>query len=194
MIDLLKYKPQSLKIEVKKIEVFNFSSEKRGRIELETLMKKILKEDIELNELKIFLVNIKKVFTFIKEEEVFKLINSIKIKKLDSKVDYLEKYIYYSILEMQEYDRFNFLYTHLNRLGKNLYKFMDFPDANDYFRANFQKTFQRNYNKTFQDFLVLELKKETNSSGESRFCSRYFLDKNSKIYLEIIEKVSINSV
>lgn len=185
MIDLLKYKPQSLKIEVKKMEVFNFSSEKRGKIELEALMEKILKEDIELDELKIFLVNIKKIFTFIKEEEIFKLINSIKIKKLDLKVDYLEKYIYYSILEMQEYDRFDFLYAHLNRLGKNLYKFMDYPDANDYFRANFQKTFQKNYNKSFQDFLILELKKETNSSGESRFYSRYFLDKNSKIYSKI---------
>lgn len=189
MIDLLKYKPQSLKIEVKKLSFFNFFSEKRGQSELELLVKKILKEDIDLDELKIFLVNIKKFFNFMKEEEVFKLINSIKIKKLDLKVDYLEKYIYYSIVEMQNYDRFDFLYTHLNRLGKNLYKFMNYPDNNDSFRTTFQKTFQKNYNKSFQEFLILELRKETSSYGKSRFYNKYLLDNKSKIYLEIKDKI-----
>lgn len=189
MIDLLRYKPNNLKIEVKKIQIFNYNFEKKGKYELEKILKKIQKEDISLNEVKIFLVNIKKIFTFFEEEEIFKLINNIKITKTDSKVNDLERYIYYSILEMQNYDRFDYLYTYLNKLGKKLYRFMSYPETKDSFRVNFQKTFQNNYNKSFQEFLIIELRKEVSSNSNERFYNEFLLNSNSKLYLEIKNKI-----
>lgn len=186
--NLKRYSPHGLKIQVQKMETFNFLNEKKDSFYLKKLIERIQRENITLDDLKIFLVNIKKIFLLFPEEEVLKGIDNIRIKKFDGKVDFIEKYIYNSALEMITCERFDIFYTHLNRLGKNLFKYMSFPKENEDFRRNFQKTFEKVYNKTFEGFLWEQWSKELNSSEKEIFFKNYFIDKNSSIYKKLLQK------
>lgn len=187
MIDFSEYRPKKLKVEAKKIIEFNFSSEKRDIFQLNELIKKIYIKNISLNELRVFLVNIKLIYLSVNEEIFNKIIDSVKVDLKEKKVCFLEKYIYFSMLELFEEENFNIVYTHLKKMGKTLYKFMDFVDNEDNFRRNFQKLFQKTNNISLKEFLLSQLEKENTNSKHKVFFEEYLISEKSNIYNKIID-------
>lgn len=182
-INFKEYKPFNLNIRIKKLEKIPEYRYKLEKKEFEDLKKHIEKRDIELEELKKFLFNLK----HLKEEEISYWIYKIKFRKPKDRINGLE-YIYYAVyLNYYKTENMENIYSAITKLGKQTFNYMISPSKDEeYFLKNIQRLFHKEKNISFFNFIYEEFKKQM-LREDNLFYEEFLIEYNSILSKDLLE-------
>lgn len=182
-IEFEKYRPKKLLIELNKLNRLQNNKNEISITMIEKTTNLISKQDIEIEDVKKLLYNLKKIKN---EERVASILYNLKLRQANKKVENLEEALYFNFLYYYESKFKNQIYNSLVKIGKELYRYME-KSLDDRFKLEFQKIFYSGSNISFFQFLYKDFEKDIETKS-FRFFQNYMINYDSEIARDLVKK------